>query len=172
LLITLLSITIFMCRWLFLKREKGLVMRKSILFSCVTVFLSVSPAFAGKYTDNLQQDRSSSPPAKQKLIPERMPEWGANPNRNFTAALDEAVRADGAQLLFDPSRRFQINITSDPLGKIVRVSGDGTSREWRLASGAGNRVTDATITEVLDTVGVETKSGMRGAGALTAQVRK
>jgi len=45
-------------------------------------------------------------------------------------------------------------------------------REWRLSSGAGNEVTDATITEIFEMVGLETNSGMSGTGVVSAQIKK
>lgn len=147
-------------------------MKRSALIAIGAIFLSHASAVAESNTAQLRSAPASTPPAKQRLIPERMVERQMNASTAFGTALDDAIRAKASQQLLDPSRRFQVSVSSDSFGKVVRVSNSATMREWRLSSGAGNEVTDATITEIFEMVGLETNRGMGGTGVVSAQIKK
>jgi hypothetical protein len=154
------------------RNHKDEKMKCSALIAVGAIFLSHASAMAESNTAQLRSAPASTPPAKQRLIPERMVERQMNASTAFGVALDDAIRAKTAQQLLDPSRRFQVSVSADSFGKVVRVSNSTTTREWRLASGAGNEVTDATITEIFDMVGLETRNGMSGTGVVSAQIKK
>lgn len=147
-------------------------MKSPALIAIGAIFLSQATATA--HADNVQLRSTKSNPTtfKQRLIPERMVERQLSAGNAFGAALDDAIRAKGSQQLVDPSRRYQVSVSADSFGQVIRVSNASTVREWRLASGAGNEVTDATIAEIFEMVGIETRNVMSGTGVVSAQVKK
>jgi hypothetical protein len=125
---------------------------------------------AASAADTLDLRRSNDPTPVQKRFIQERPIVSPNAaNSGFGAAIEQLV-SQRAGSVTDPSGKYSVQVMPDGLGQVIRlvsVNAPGQVREWKLGSGAGDRVVSATISELMTATGLEV--GTQLSSAMVAQ---
>jgi hypothetical protein len=110
----------------------------------------------------------NSMPVSPKTIPEAQVQPVNFANAAFGGAIEQMVSKRGG-VATDPSGRFSVQVAPDGAGQVIRLislGGTAQPREWKLGSGAGDRVISATIAELMTATGQQAKSQLSNAMAI------
>lgn len=122
----------------------------------LVVSLGVLSVPASADTLNLHRNKNSAQ-VTARIIPERPVHPAMAGNVGFGSALEQALAQRNGSVT-DPTGRFSVQVAPDGMGQVIRlvpIAGGGQPREWKLGSGAGDRVISATIAEVMTATGQE-----------------
>lgn len=147
-------------------------MTKLYLLSTAAMMLTCSAALAG---ETVQLHRAKTPVSLPKLFAQEVPlNSTLAANAAFGAAIEDALTQSGPRTLTDPSRKFAVQVAADGGGRVIRVItlGANQAREWRLGSGSGDRVVEATIAEVMSAVGQPETPMLASAGRISDRTTK
>jgi hypothetical protein len=131
---------------------------------------AASAAFAfSAQADSVDFHRAkNSMPVSPKTIPETQVQPVNFANAAFGSAIEQMVAKRGGSAT-DPSGAFAVQVAPDGAGQVIRLislGGTAQPREWKLGSGAGDRVISATIAELMTATGQQAKSQLSNAMAI------
>lgn len=126
---------------------------------------SVAFAFSAQ-ADSVDFHRAKkSIPVSPKTIPETQVQPVNFANAAFGSAIEQVVSKRSGSAT-DPSGTFSVQVAPDGAGQVIRLislGGTAQPREWKLGSGAGDRVISATIAELMTATGQQAKSQLSNA---------
>ena len=144
-------------------------MKGLLLTSVAALALGCSSALAGSSSADLHPSRTHVALPHQLISDNSVDADGA-----FGAALEDAMTRPQASRMLDPTGKFSIQVGNDGGGRVIRVVALQTNHasEWRMGSGSGDQVVQATLTEIMAAVGQHQKPGLMSAGPISAQRTK
>lgn len=145
-------------------------MNKLSFWSVAIFGLTSCAAMAANSTSAIRSSK-----IKVALPQQQISEAPVNPafaaNASFGAALEEAIASPSPMSVTDPSGKFAVQVSNDNAGRIIRVItlGSNQARDWRLGSGSGDLVVEATVAEVMSATGQSLPRQLEGTGSIGAQ---
>jgi hypothetical protein len=129
----------------------------------LAISLGALAVSASADTLNFHRTRDTAP-VTNRSIPERPIHPAFAANMGFGTALEQVLSQRGGSVT-DPSGKFAVQVSPDGMGQVIRlvpVNG-GQAREWKIGSGAGDRVVSATIAELMTATGQDVPAQLASA---------